>query len=75
MKKFIILFAMWIIVVPGFSQKLKFPCAVDRWPVKTLTDKDTTKINFKNIIKTSISAQIKLKPPTNVTQSLPRQFL
>ncbi len=34
-----------------------------RWPVKTLSDKDTTLVNFKNIVKSSVHDQRNIKRP------------
>ncbi len=42
-----------------FSQS----CGKERWGVKTLTDSDTTKINFNHILRSSIHEQISIHPP------------
>lgn len=38
-------------------------CGIERWSIKTLSDKDTLKINFKNIIPTTVHEQVSLESP------------
>ena len=36
-------------------------CGVERWSIKTLSDKDTLKINFKTIIPTTVHEQVSME--------------
>ena len=46
-------------------------CGVERWKVKTLSDPDTTKVDFVNIVESSIHEQIQLADP-NPDRNTPR---
>jgi hypothetical protein len=46
-------------------------CGVNRWGVKTLTDVDAKKVNFKSI-KTSIDSLRSLKPDRKIGATVPR---
>ena len=45
-------------------------CGVERWNVKTLSDKDTLKIDFKKIIKSTVHEQVLLNHPLHKTDRL-----
>lgn len=38
-------------------------CGIERWNIKTLSDRDTFKINFKNLIPTTVHEQVSLESP------------
>lgn len=38
-------------------------CGIERWSIKTLSDPDTLKINFQNIVPTTVHAQVSLESP------------
>src|SRR5688572_4891137 len=38
------------------------PCGEERWAVKTLSDADATRVDFTNVIRTSVSALNDLTP-------------
>ena len=48
-------------------------CGKERWNVKTLSDKDTVKIDFKHIINTTINDQTNLPKPVKIPKTMPRQ--
>jgi hypothetical protein len=48
-------------------------CGKERWNVKTLSDKDTQKVDFKHIIKTTVNSQVNLPKPVKIPKNLPRQ--
>jgi hypothetical protein len=48
-------------------------CGEERWDVKTLSDPDTSLINFDNIIKTTIHEQASLTKPLKIKRNLPRR--
>lgn len=51
-----------VLILLFFNQQANSQtCGVERWAIKTLSDKDTQKINFKKIIPTTIHEQINLK--------------
>ena len=47
-------------------------CGEERWDVKTLSDKDTTLINFNKIVETSVADQTALERPDKITKKSPR---
>jgi hypothetical protein len=57
---FIFLFVLFFTNI-SYSQ-----CGKERWNVKTLTDKDTIKIDFENIIQSTVSEQCALTRPSKV---------
>jgi hypothetical protein len=65
MKKFSVLFIVFFLIV-FFQSNSYSQCGKERWPVKTLTDKDTVKINFANVIKSTVHKQCKMKRPSKV---------
>lgn len=60
------------IIVTLFATKLSLcqKCGIERWSVKTLSDKDTIKINFSKIIPSSIHKQLQLLAPKKKTYRL-----
>ena len=38
-------------------------CGVERWPIKTLSDSDTIKINFSKLVESSVHQQVVLTRP------------
>jgi hypothetical protein len=71
MKNFTVIFIALIMIInvsvsPSYSQ-----CGKERWSVKTLTDKDTTKIDFQNVKKSTVQKQCLMKRPTKV-KNMPR---
>jgi hypothetical protein len=79
MKRFIILVIVVIIMFSGyrlfFTSFSSKHCGTERWSVKTLTDADTTSINFKDTVKTTVEAQTQLSKPKKVGKNMPRQEL
>lgn len=47
-------------------------CGEERWSVKTLSDPDTTLIDFDNIVKTTVSEQAHLPKPDKIHKKMPR---
>ncbi len=45
-------------------------CGIERWHIKTLSDKDTVKINFKQIIPSTVHEQVLLDTPNRKTTRL-----
>ena len=45
-------------------------CGVERWRIKTLSDNDTVKIDFKKIIISTVHEQVSLIPPGKKTTRL-----
>lgn len=44
-------------------------CGVERWSIKTLSDKDTIKIDFQKIVKSTVHEQLLLEiPPTKTSR-------
>lgn len=59
---------LWILAIILISQILISGTIIKnpikkRWPIKTLSDKDTVLINFKNIVKSTVHDQINIKRP------------
>jgi hypothetical protein len=77
MKKFVIIIILIIVLLLSsryvFNTVSTKHCGVERWSVKTLTDEDTAKINFKDTLKTTVAAQCMIKPPRKITKQLYRQ--
>lgn len=48
-------------------------CGKERWDVKTLSDKDTLRIDFSHVIKTTVSSQANLPKPVKIPVNMPRQ--
>ena len=48
-------------------------CGKERWNVKTLSDKDTLKVDFIHVIKTTVNTQAHLPKPAKIPQKMPRQ--
>jgi hypothetical protein len=48
-------------------------CGKERWNVKTLSDKDTIKIDFTHVIKTTVNTQASLPKPPKIPKKMPRQ--
>jgi hypothetical protein len=61
------IFLFIFIISNAYSQ-----CGIERWDVKTLTDKDTSKIKFSKIVKSTIHKQISMKKPAKITKNLAR---
>jgi len=57
MKWFIINVLLFLI----FNSAIAQDCGVERWPIKTLSDSDTTKINFSRIVETTVHKQVMLE--------------
>jgi hypothetical protein len=57
-----------------FAQ-LSAQCGKERWAVKTLTDKDTSLIDFEHPLKSTVSEQCGLPKPAKVGKTMPRQAL
>jgi hypothetical protein len=62
---FLFLFYFLLIIFFNYSQ-LNAQCGKERWDVKTLTDSDTSYIDFENIISTTISEQCGLPKPSKI---------
>lgn len=45
-------------------------CGVERWSVKTLSDNDTLKIDFKKLIKSTVHEQVLMAPPIKKRERL-----
>jgi len=45
-------------------------CGIERWSVKTLSDKDTSRINFTKITKSTVHEQVTLPEPSDKTSRL-----
>jgi len=69
LKLTILIFTIFLIFL--FNVFSYAQCGKERWDVKTLTDKDTTKIDFENIIQSTVSEQCSLKRPKKV-KNMPR---
>lgn len=71
-KHFIIVIAIYFILsflIPNIS----FPqCGKERWNIKTLTDKDTVKIDFDKLIKSTVHDQINMDKPKKIKKGMPR---
>ena len=65
------LLLIWLLIWICFTSSAQ--CGKERWHVKTLSDKDTVKIDFKNRIKTTINTQAKLPKPAKIPKNMPRQ--
>jgi hypothetical protein len=50
-------------------------CGVERWSIKTLSDQDTIKINFKNLIKSTVNEQVNLQAPSRKTIRLENETI
>jgi hypothetical protein len=50
-------------------------CGVERWSVKTLSDSDTTRIDFKKIIPSTVHEQVNLSPPNKKTTRLENETI
>jgi hypothetical protein len=70
MKKLVLIILVHLSALAGFSQS-GIHCGTERWDVKTLSDPDTTKIDFNNIVLSSVHEQVGLKAP-NVVKDVPR---
>ena len=71
-----IVFLIIAVIVLAFRIKISVAqtqCGIERWNVKTLSDPDTTQIDFSNEVKSSVSEQITLTAPKNFPKDLPRQ--
>lgn len=59
-----------LIVFFVFYKKVAYPqpakCGTERWDVKTLTDLDTSLIDFDNVIQTTVHDQSELTRPSTV---------
>src|SRR4030095_885963 len=49
-------------------------CGIERWSVKTLSDMDTLRIDFKNIITSTVHEQVGLPEPDNKTSRLDNEI-
>ncbi len=58
-----IFFLLFLLIFNNFAFA---QCGKERWDVKTLTDKDTTKIDFENIIQSTVSEQCSLTRPSKI---------
>lgn len=47
----------------GFLSALGQGCGVERWDIKTLSDSDTTYINFKRVIRSTVHEQVNMSAP------------
>ena len=48
-------------------------CGKERWNVKTLSDKDTIKVDFTRVVSTTVSIQACLTRPPIIPKNMPRQ--
>jgi hypothetical protein len=74
MKKAILLILL-VLLILGIISKFhsnKKPCGVERWKVKTLTDKDTSEINFFDTLKSSVEEQGRLEAPHKLNKNTSR---
>ena len=62
-----------IIILFGLSYISSAQCGKERWNVKTLSDKDTLKVDFAHIIKTTVKTQASLPKPPKIGKNMPRQ--
>jgi hypothetical protein len=59
----------FLISCNGLSQ---VKCGTERWSVKTLSDRDTLKINFYQKVRTTVHEQVSLPKPAHIAEDLPR---
>ena len=57
------LFFYSVFLIVNFKTEAQ-DCGVERWKIKTLSDRDTVLINFTKVEKTSIHEQVALKRPS-----------
>jgi hypothetical protein len=65
------LFCLWFLL--WFSVNAPAQCGKERWNVKTLSDKDTLKVDFNHPIKTTVNIQSNLPKPFTIHKNMPRQ--
>jgi hypothetical protein len=64
-------FLIWLLF--SFYLTATAQCGKERWNVKTLSDKDTLKVDFTHVIKTTVNTQSILPKPLKIPKNMPRQ--
>jgi hypothetical protein len=70
MKKIVLILFIQCLALSIYAQ---VHCGTERWDVKTLSDPDTVKINFNQVVPSSVHEQVLIVPPGKIKHDLPRR--
>ena len=66
---------LFITILLATKLSLSQSCGIERWSIKTLSDRDTIKIDFTKTTPSSVHEQVQLHPPSKKTYRLDNESI